>query len=92
MTAEAQEMRARKLLAQNEELVLNEIECKKRFAAYGLCIDETKTHAITQKSTAVTRTAVTQKLKQSFQDELAKLGFRHVEVELKEVGGAEGDE
>jgi energy-coupling factor transporter ATP-binding protein EcfA2 len=90
MTAETRELRARKLLAQHEELVLNEIERKKKFAAYGLCIDDTKTQAITLKSTAVTRTAVTQKLKQSFQDELLNLRFRHVEVELKEVGGAEG--
>jgi energy-coupling factor transporter ATP-binding protein EcfA2 len=90
MTAETQELRARKLLAQHQELVLNEIERKKKFAAYGLCIDDTKTKAITMKSTAVTRTAVTQKLKQSFHDELLDLAFRHVEVELKEVGGAEG--
>src|SRR5207247_8255720 len=90
MAAEAQELRARNLLAQHEQLVLNEIERKKKFAAYGLCIDDTKTQAITQKNKAVTRTAVTQKLKQSFQDELANLAFRHVEVELKEVGGAEG--
>jgi energy-coupling factor transporter ATP-binding protein EcfA2 len=90
ITSEAQELRARSFLGQNEQLVLNEIERKKRFAAYGLCIDETKTHTITQKSTAVTRTAITQKLKQSFRDELANLGFRHIEVELKEVGGTEG--
>lgn len=90
MTEETQELRARKLLAQHEELVINEIERKKKYAAYGLSIDNTKTRAITLKSTAVTRTTVTQKLKQSFQDELLNLGFRHVEVELKEVGGAEG--
>ena len=90
MSVEAQELRARKLLGQNEELVLNEIERKKKVAAYGLCIDDTKTKAITQKSTVVTRTAVTQKLKQSFQKELLNLGFQHVEVELKEAGGAEG--
>ena len=90
MTAEAQELRARKVLALREQVVLDEIERKKRYAAYGLCIDETKTKAITHKSTAVTRTAVTQTLKQRFQDELVNLAFRHVEVELKEVGGAEG--
>lgn len=90
ITVEVQELRARKLLAQHEDLVLSEIERKKKLAAYGLCIDDTKTHAITQKSTAVTRRAVTQKLRQSFQDELADLAFQHVEVELKEVGGAEG--
>lgn len=90
MTAEAQELRARRLLAQHEQLVLNEIDRKKRIAAYGLCINDTTTNAITQKSTAVTKTAVSQKLKQSFKDELTNLAFHHVEVELKEAGGAEG--
>ncbi|MGH8250520.1 MAG: AAA family ATPase [Steroidobacteraceae bacterium] len=90
MTAEAQELRARKLLAKHERIVLDDIERKKKYAAYGICIDETRTQAITQKSTAVTRTAVTQRLKKSFQDELGTLAFRHIEVELKEVGGAEG--
>jgi len=90
MTAEAQELRARKLLAPHEPLVLDVIERKKKIAAYGLCINDTTTNAITQKSTAVTKTAVSQKLKQSFKDELTNLAFRHVEVELKEAGGAEG--
>jgi hypothetical protein len=90
LTVEARELRARKLLAKHEKIVLDDIERKKKYAAYGLCIDETKTQAITQKSTAVTRTAVTQKLRTSFQSELQILAFRHVEVELKEVGGAEG--
>lgn len=90
VTAEAQELRARKLLAQHEPLVLNEIERKKKIAAYGLCINDTTTNAITQKSTAVTKTAVSQKLKQRFKDELTNLAFRHVEVELREAGGAEG--
>lgn len=90
VTAEAQELRARKLLAQHEPLVLNEIERKKKIAAYGLCINDTTTNAITQKSTAVTKTAVSQKLKQRFKDELTNLAFRHVEVELREAGGADG--
>jgi len=90
MTAETQELRARKLLASHLELVLNEIERKKKLAAYEMCLNDTKTQTITQKSTAVTRTAVTQKLKESFQHELSNLSFRHIEVELKEAGGAEG--
>ncbi|MBU2601351.1 MAG: AAA family ATPase [Actinobacteria bacterium] len=90
LTAEAQELRARELLAQHEPLVLNEIERKKRIAAYELCVNDTTTNAITQKSTVVTKSAVTQKLKQSFNDELTTLGFRHVEAEIKEAGGAEG--
>ena len=90
MTAEVQELRARKLLAKYERQVLGEIERKKKAAAYELCLNDTKTHAITQKSTAVTKIAVTEKLKKSFQSELRRLGFRHIEVELKEIGGEQG--
>lgn len=90
VTAEVQELRARKVLAQHQSLVLDEIERKKKIAAYGLCINDTITNAITQKSTAVTKTAVSQKLKQRFKDELTNLAFRHLEVELREAGGAEG--
>jgi energy-coupling factor transporter ATP-binding protein EcfA2 len=90
MTAEAQELRARKLLAKHEKQVLDDIERRKKVAAYELCFNDTKTKAITQKSTAVTKTAVTQKLRKSFQDELRRLAFRHVEVELKDIGGELG--
>ncbi len=90
LTAEAQELRARKLLAAHQQTVLDDIERRKKYAAYGLCIDDTKTQAITAKSTAVTKTVVSQKLKKSFQDELVNLSFHHVEVELKEWGGADG--
>ena len=90
MTTEVQELRARKSLALHQKTVLDDIERRKKYAAYGLCLDDTKTQAITTKSTAVTKTAVSQKLKKSFQDELIGLSFRHVEVELKELGGADG--
>jgi energy-coupling factor transporter ATP-binding protein EcfA2 len=78
------------LAAKYEQAVLDDIERRKKYAAYGLCIDGTKTQAITQKSTAVTKTAVSQRLKQSFKGELVHLAFRHVEVELREAGGADG--
>jgi len=90
MNAEAQELRARKLLVAHQQTVLDDIERRKKYAAYGLCIDETKTQAITQKSTAVTKTAVSQRLKQNFSDELVNLSFNHIEIELKELGGADG--
>lgn len=87
---EAQELRARRLLAEHEPIILSEIDRKKKIAAYRLCIDDTTTNSITQKSTAVTKVAVSQKLKRRFSDELTSLAFRHVEVELREAGGAEG--
>lgn len=90
MTAEAQELRARTLLAPHQQTVLDHIERRKKYAAYGLCVEETKTQTITQKSSAVTKTVVSQRLKQSFSDELGNLAFCHIEVELKELGGADG--
>ena len=90
LTNEIQELKARKLLSDNEQLVLDEIERKRKHAAYGQCLNDTSFTAVTQKSTALTKAVVTQQLKTSFADELGKLGFRHVEVELKDAGGAEG--
>lgn len=90
MTSEVQELRARKLLATHQQTVLDDIERRKKYAACGLCIEDTKTQTITQKSSAVTKTVVSQRLKQSFSDELVNLAFSHIEVELKELGGADG--
>lgn len=90
MIAEAQELRARKLLAPHQQTVLDDVERRKKYAAYGLCVEENKTQTITQKSSAVTKTVVSQRLKQSFSDELVNLAFNHIEVELKELGGADG--
>jgi len=63
------------VLAQNEPLVLNKIDRKKRLAAYGLCANDTTTNAITKKSTAVTKTAVTQRLTNSFREEPRVFSF-----------------
>ena len=90
LTDEEQELRARLTLGKHEQSILDEIENKKKIAAYSQCIDETKPTAITQKSSQVTKAVVSERLKQSFKTELQSLEFNHVEVELKEVGGAEG--
>lgn len=90
MTFEVQELRARKLLAPHQQTVLDDIERRKKYAACGLCIEETKTQTITQKSSAVTKAVVSQRLKKSFSNELVNLAFSHIEVELKELGGADG--
>ncbi|HGE2318757.1 TPA: AAA family ATPase [Pseudomonas aeruginosa] len=90
LNAEAEELRARVLLAKHETTVLQEIDRKKRLAAYEQSKSDTATQVITRKSSEVTRAVVTQKLKNTFQEELQGLAFRHIEVELQEAGGAEG--
>ena len=90
MTAQAREFRARKVLARQEGIVLDEIERRKKHAAYEMCLGETRTNPITRMSTILTRKTVTEELRESFRRELSSLRFRHVEVEIKEAGGAQG--
>ena len=90
MAEEARELRARKVIAKHEAIVLAEIERKRKHAAYDSCVRETSTNAITHKSTQLTRKAVTNELRESFRRELSGLRFQHVEVELEEAGGEKG--
>ncbi len=87
---ELRELEARQVLADNLEAVLNEIERKKKIAAYELCIKDTTTNAITKKSTEVTKQAVTDHLAKSFKDNLSALSFRHIEVEMVPARGSRG--
>lgn len=84
------ELEARQVLASHVKSVLGEVERKKCLAAYQLCLDEAKTNPITRKSSEVTKVAVTEQLAKSFKDELARLKFRHVEVEMVAAGGSRG--
>jgi energy-coupling factor transporter ATP-binding protein EcfA2 len=90
LSGELQELKARQMFGKHEQSVLDEIERKSKVAAYGMCLDDTRTQPITMKSTAVTKVAITQQLKKTFKDELKNLKFRHVEVELTEAGGESG--
>ena len=90
LTAEIEDLKARMLLSVNEQIVLEEIERKRKHAAYAQCLGDTSFTAVTQKSTSLTKAVVTQQLTASFADELRKIGFRHVDVERKDAGGAEG--
>ena len=87
---ELAELESRKALGENIEVVLQEIGRRRQLAVYEQCIQETRTHAITRKSTDVTRRAVTGRLVSSFSDELKRLGFVDVEVELTQAGGSRG--
>ena len=90
LAAELVELQSRQDLGRHGETVLAEIERKKKLAAYEMCLTDTRTHSITTKSSEVTKEAVTEQLKTAFQEELEKLKFKHVEVELKEAGGQTG--
>ncbi|MCH7993348.1 MAG: hypothetical protein IIB57_02780 [Planctomycetes bacterium] len=90
LETELRELEARQVLARHLKAVLAEIERKKRFAAYQLCLDETRTNAITRKSSEVTKLAVTEQLARSFKQELATLKFRDIEVEMVAAGGSRG--
>jgi len=87
---ELKELEARGVLQSQVELILDEIERKKRIAAYGQCIEDTNTNHITRKSTELTKRLVTDRLREQFQDELNKLDFTHLAVEIKAAGGAKG--
>lgn len=88
--SDLRELEARQTLAKHLDAVLGEIERKQRLAAYQLCLEETKTNAITRKSSEVTKLAVTEQLAKSFKAELDALRFRHVEVEMVAAGGSRG--
>jgi energy-coupling factor transporter ATP-binding protein EcfA2 len=90
LTKELREFEARTTLNKALDAVLGEIERKKKIAAYELCLRDTNTAQITRKSTEVTTQAVTQQLADSFTDELRKLRFTHLEVELQPAGGVRG--
>ena len=90
LSAELQELEARVALADGLAVILEEIERKKRLAAYRQCIDDTSTQPITRKSTELTKELVTEQLRKTFQDELTKLEFKHLAVEIQAAGGAKG--
>ena len=87
---ELDELESRETLRNELDLVTREIRRKQRIAVYQQCIEETRTHAITRKSTDLTKKAVTGRLVQAFTDELKRLRFAHVEVDLVEAGGSNG--
>ena len=84
------ELEARQVLEVHLGHVLEHIERRKRIAAYQESIADTRTTAITRKSTEVTKRAVTEQLTSAFQRELRQLGFVHVEVQLAVAGGKRG--
>ena len=94
MTAEAlgevNELEARHKLSEHLAVVLDTIERKKRIAAYGQCLEDVATNAITKKSTELTKRLVTDTLRQTFENELKAIAFTHLDVEVQAAGGVKG--
>ena len=90
LLVELRELDARAALAIGLPAVLGEVERKKRLAAYRQCIEDTSTVAVTRKSTELTKELVTDNLRTTFQDELSKLDFKHLALEIQSAGGAKG--
>ena len=88
--SELSELKSRRILADQIDDVWEAMDRKTRIAVYQDCLAETRTNAITLKSTEVTKRVVTETLTNCFQNELQELGFRHVEVQMIPAGGTRG--
>ena len=90
LSSELKELEARHILHDSVDLVLAEIKRRQKISVYQQCIDETRTNAITRMSTKLTKMVVTDRLIREFSNELRRLGFQHVEVDLTDAGGSRG--
>lgn len=88
--AELRELEARVSLRENLQKVLDEIERQKMLAVYDQCIADTSTKALTRKSTELTSRLITDQLRAGFKEELERLEFDHLAVEIREAGGTKG--
>jgi hypothetical protein len=87
---ELKDLESRVSLNEHLPAVMKEIERQKRVAAYKLCVEDTQTQPITRKSTELTKRLVTDQLRTTFQEELSKLEFSHLAVEIQSAGGTRG--
>lgn len=84
------ELSQRSELGEKKHLVINELGRLRKVAVYEKSIKDTNTAPITKKSSEITKSAVTQKLKDAFHEEMKKLNFKQIEVHLEEDGGSRG--
>jgi hypothetical protein len=84
------ELEARVLLAGAQKLVIDEIERKRRIAAYRQCLEDTTTNTITRKSTELTKALVSDQLQATFEKEVAQIEFTDLAVDIQPAGGTRG--
>jgi hypothetical protein len=84
------ELAARNALAGLRPQLHAEIDRRARLNAYETCIKDTDTRAATKLSTELTKKYVTDALTSAFGDELQRLGFKTLDLELRPAGGQKG--
>jgi energy-coupling factor transporter ATP-binding protein EcfA2 len=84
------ELQARATLATLRSHIHAEIDRRARLNAYEHCLKDTDTRALTKFSTELTKKYVTDALTTTFDDELTRLGFTALELQLRPVGGQKG--
>jgi recombinational DNA repair ATPase RecF len=87
---ELNELEARMVLGIIVDSVTAEINRKRELSALAQSVSDTSSTAVTKKSTELTKLLVTDQLRQTFQDELKKVDFTHLSVEIKDAGGSKG--
>lgn len=86
----AAELAARKTLAASLPQIHQEIDRRAKLNAYDQCIKDTDTRSLTKVSVELTKKHVTDALTHAFADELTKLGFTTLELELKPASAQRG--
>jgi len=84
------ELAARSVIAGFRQQIHAEIDRRARLNAYESCIKDTDTRAATKLSTDLTKKYVTDALTAAFNDELKRLGFTTLDLELRTAGGQKG--
>jgi recombinational DNA repair ATPase RecF len=83
-------LKARLILSNCKDQVLNEIDRLKKVENYLECFRDTDTTAITKKNTELTTKVVTDALRDSFKVELNRLGLGSLSVEIEPARGRDG--
>lgn len=84
------ELASRKALGAALDDVHAEIDRKARINAYDQCVKDTDTRALSKLGAELTKKYVTDALTAAFDDELKRLGFDSLELELKPAGAQRG--
>ena len=87
---ELDELEARVQLRASLPVILADIERRRRLGVYSQCIDDVNTYQITKMSSDLTKLLITDQLRARFKEELKRLEFRHLAVEIQSAGGAKG--